>query len=193
MREPASAEVTQLLHQWRDGDKPAFDRLVGVAYEQLKGIGRGLLKRERAGLTLQTQGLVHEAYLRLRELDGMQWCDRKHFYGVAAGVMRRILVERARSRNAEKRGGNVVCVSLDDAKLGLEAPERGVDVLALDAALLRLSEVNEQHARVVELRYFGGLSVEQTGEAMGISPATVKRKWRVARAWLYREMCAPEP
>lgn len=192
MKEPASAEVTQLLHQWRGGDKPAFDRLVGVAYEELKGIGRGLLRRERPGLTLQTQGLVHEAYLRLRELDGMHWCDRKHFYGVAAGVMRRILVERARARNAGKRGGDVVCISLDDAKLGLEAPERGVDVLSLDAALLRLSEVNEQQGRVVELRYFGGLSVEQTAEALGISPATVKRKWRVARAWLYREMCVPE-
>ncbi|MGI9331597.1 MAG: sigma-70 family RNA polymerase sigma factor [Gammaproteobacteria bacterium] len=193
MSERAQAAVTQLLLQWSDGDRPAFDRLVGVAYDELARIGHGLMRRERACMTLQTQGLVHEAYLRLRELDSMRWCDRRHFFSVAAGVMRRVLVERARAKNAVKRGGEVIRVSLDEAEHGQSAPERGVDVLALDAALCRLSEKDEHQGRVVELRYFGGLTVDQTAKTLGMSPATVKRKWNLARAWLYRELCTTTP
>jgi RNA polymerase sigma factor (TIGR02999 family) len=178
----ASGPVTQLLLAWSDGDRAALKELIPVVYPELRRIAGRYLRRERVGHTLQPTALVHEAYVKLIDQSRAQWQNRAQFFGVAAQLMRRILVDHAREHAAAKRGGGVRPVTLIDA---IDAsPGRGIDVVALDEALTRLTALYPEQGRLVELRYFGGLTIEETGEVLGISPATVKRQWAVARAWL---------
>ena len=179
-------DVTDLLLSWRHGDPAALDRLLPLVYDELRRIAARHLRRERAGHSLQPTGLVHEAYLRLVGAPGPEWQDRAHFFGVSARLMRQILVDHARARGAAKRGGAARRVTLTDHVE--PAVERDLDLLALDEALRRLEEMDPVQGRVVELRYFTGLSIEETAEVLGKSPATVNREWRMARAWLRREL-----
>lgn len=181
-----SGEVTQLLEAASAGDPHAFDRVVPLVYEELERIAHGQLAGERADHTLDTGSLVHEAYLKLVGLDRMEWGGRPHFLAVAAGAMRRILIDHARSREAVKRGGGMVAVSLG----GVVAPAHDpiVELLELDGALRRLQEVDDRQARVVELRFFAGMTIEEVAEVLAVSPMTVKRDWTAARAWLNREL-----
>lgn len=167
-------------------EKEALDELMPAVYDELRRQAARYLRREKAGHTLQTTALIHEAYLRLVDQRNVQWQNRAHFFGIAAQMMRRILVDHARTKKRAKRGGSDVKVSLADATIPVN--ERDLDVVALDEALTRLAEIDEQQSRVVELRFFSGLTVEETAEVMGISPATVKRDWSVAKAWLHREL-----
>jgi RNA polymerase sigma factor (TIGR02999 family) len=182
----ASTPVTTLLVRWREGDRQALEELMPLVYEELRRLARHYLRQERSDHTLQSTALVHEAYLRLAGGNAPNWQNRAHFFGVAAHIMRQILVEHARGRDAAKRGGNVCKLALDDAVAPLQQID--VDVVALDRALTELSELDSQQGRIVELRFFGGLTIEDTSEVLGISPATVKRDWVTARAWLYRAM-----
>jgi len=183
--DPAPGEVTRLLTEWKQGDRDALGKLVPLLYRELRRLAGHYLRQERAGHTLQPTALVHEAYLHLAGEDHGDWRDRAHFMAVAAQLMRRILVEYARRRSAAKRGGGVAVVELEDLA-DLREPEL-VEVLAVDEALARLAGIDPQQARVVELRYFAGLTAEETAEALGISPRTVKREWTLASAWLRRE------
>jgi RNA polymerase sigma factor (TIGR02999 family) len=178
--------VTQLLIGWGKGDKEALDQLLPLVYDELRRQAARYLRRERPGHTLQTTALIHEAYIRLVDQKRVQWQNRAHFFGIAAQLMRRILVDHARSRHRVKRGGSDVRVSLAEASLTVKA--RDLDVLAIDEALDHLAQVDERQAKVVELRFFSGLSVEETAEVLQISPATVKREWSMAKAWLHREI-----
>jgi RNA polymerase sigma factor (TIGR02999 family) len=178
--------VTGLLQAWGGGDATALDRLVPIVYEELRRQAQRYLRRETPGHTLQTTALVHEAYLRLVDQRQARWQNRAQFFGVAAQLMRRILVDHARQRQAAKRGGSAIQVPLDEGAVA--GPESDVDLVALDDALTRLAALDPQQARVVELRYFTGLGIEEAAEALGISPATVKREWAMARAWLKREL-----
>jgi RNA polymerase sigma factor (TIGR02999 family) len=181
--------VTELLQSWAEGDEAARDALVPLVYAQLRKIAQKRLRRESDGATIQATGLVHEAFLRLVDQTRVRWQNRAHFFAIAARVMRRILVEQYRARNAAKRGGPaVVRVAIEDVDVA-RAPE-SFDLDVLNRALDRLARQDELHARIVELRYFGGLTLEETAEAVGVSPATVKREWALARAWLKREMAA---
>ncbi len=178
-------DITALLAIWRQGDPSARDQLVRLVYPELRAVAGRQLRGERANHTLQPTALVNEAYLRLSGLDRMQWQDRAHFVRMASRLMREILVDHARRRDAAKRdGGHRVTLT------GLELPadEPGLDVMALDTALARLEQIDPDMARLVELRYFGGLTIEETAEAMALSPATVKRHWQAARAWLFDAM-----
>ena len=177
-------EVTRLLEDWSNGDKAAFDRLVPVVYDELRRLANHYLRRERPGQTLQTTALVHEAYTRLINYKKMRWQDRAHFFAVAAQVMRRILVERARRRQAAKRGEGMVKVSLAGA--AATPDETAAEILALDEALKELAAHDLRKSQLIELRFFGGLTIEETAEVMGLSATTVQREWRAARAWLYR-------
>lgn len=168
------------------GSQAAFDELFPLVYAELRRIAAREMRHERPGRTLQTTALVHEAYLRLLKDASLSFENRSHFLGIAARAMREILIEHARARSARKRGGGAVRITLDD--LTAPVPSPPVDVIALDEALARLARLDQRHARVVELRYFGGLSVEETAAALGLSPATVKRAWTLARAWLFREL-----
>lgn len=179
--------VTRLLLKWTDGDQHALEALLPLVYDELRRLARRYLQGERPGHTLESTALVHEAYLRLVDQD-ISWQGRAHFFAVAANVMRRILVDHARARNAAKRGDGACKVTLDEGLIGTEKSE--VDVLAIDQALTRLSEKDPQQSRIVELRFFAGLSIEDTSEVLKISPATVKREWAMAKAWLFREMRA---
>src|SRR5262245_55544210 len=181
-----SATITQLLIKWRDGDKAAFDELAQRIYGELRGLARYYLRQERPGHTLQPSDLVHEAYLRLVNEKEIDWQNRAHFLGIAAVRMRHILVEHARGRHAAKRGGSEYRLSLGKAERLAEY--RDVNLLALDDALKRSEALDPQKSRIVELRYFGGLTIEETAEALRISPATVKRDWSMARAWLRSEI-----
>lgn len=167
-------------------DQPTVSKLMPVVYDELRRLARNYLRRERPGQTLQATALVNEAYLRLMRDKRHPWQNRTHFFAIAANSMRQILVERARARNAAKRGGSQIRISMTDAVAA--APEQPVDLLLLDQALTRLAALDAQQARIVELRFFTGLSIEETAEAMEISPATVKRDWSMARAWLRLEM-----
>ena len=178
--------VTELLLAWNGGDKAALDQLIPVVYDELRRQASRYLRGERPGHTLQTTGLVNEAYLRLVDQRNVRWQNRAHFFGIAAQLMRRILVDHARAKHREKRGGADLRVSLDDAMMMTKG--RDIDLVTLDEALDRLAKIDPQQSRVVELRFFGGLNVEETAEVLGISPATVKRDWSVAKAWLYREI-----
>jgi len=183
---PAPKEVTQLLIAWGNGDREALDKLVPLVYDELRRIARRYMEREPAGHTLQTTALVNEAYLRLIEQKGMKWQNRAHFFAISAQLMRRILVSMARARHANKRGGDARQVSLDEALVISE--ERAAELVALDEAMNELAALDPRRSRVVELRYFGGLSVEETAEVLKISPETVMREWKRAKAWLYTEL-----
>ena len=167
-------------------DRQSLDSLLPVVYQELKRLAAGYLRRERPGYTLQPTALVNEAYLRLLKDDPQRWQNRAHFCAIAAHSMRQILIERARARDAQKRGGPRARVTLDEALMA--GGERSIDLVALDEALERLAAIDPGQARLVELRFFGGLTVEETADALDISPATVKRHWTVARAWLAREL-----
>jgi|SRR5579859_3947913 len=179
----AAVDVTSLLHAWGRGDEQALDRLVPLVYDELHRLARGYMARERAGHTLQTTALVNEAYLRMVDARGVDWKDRAHFFAICARTMRRILIDSARARRYEKRGAGQSMISLDESlAVGLRP---GKDLLALDDALIHLAEIDPRKSEVVELRFFGGLSVEETAEALRISPKTVKRDWKMAKAWLH--------
>ncbi len=179
--------MSTLLRAWSDGDQNALEKLIPIVYDELHRLARHYMRRERAAHTLQTSALVNEAYMRLVDYKRMQWKDRAHFFAVSSQAMRRILVEHARRHNL-KRGGNVQHVSLDEAALrgGEDA-----DLVAVDRALTALAQIDARKAQIVEMRFFGGLSVEEAAEVLKISPVTVKRDWRAARAWLYHEL-APQ-
>ncbi len=178
--------VTELLVRWRGGDQQALDSLMPLVYEELRSLAHHYLRQERPDHTLQSTALVHEAYIRLVGHNPPALQNRSHFFGVAARLMREILVEHARARRAAKRGGGATVLVLDTAE---DVPEPiDVDVLLLDDALNALARLDERLSRIVELRFFTGLSIDETAEAMGISPATVSREWTTARAWLYRAM-----
>ncbi|MFL6228568.1 MAG: sigma-70 family RNA polymerase sigma factor [Pyrinomonadaceae bacterium] len=179
-------EVTRLLVQLTDGDHDALDALLPLVYAELRRLAASYLRRERDGHTLQPTALVHEAYLRLIDQTQVRWQNRAHFFGVAAQMMRRILVDHARSQQAEKRGGDVQKFSLDE-NIDVSG-ERASDLVPLDEALERLAEIDPTKSRVVELRFFGGLSVEETAEVLGVSAPTVKRQWRMAKAWLFGQV-----
>jgi len=183
--------VTELLQRWTDGDELARDALVPLVYDELRRVARRCLVGQRRDHTLQSTALVHEVFLRLIDQKSVRWDDRMHFFAVAAQLMRRILVDHARRRNAVKRGGNNITLTLDERVVS--AKQRELDVVALDDALNELSRMNPQHCQIVEMRFFTGLSIEETAQALGISPATVKRDWAVARAWLYRELTRTTP
>ena len=178
--------VTQLLIGWSKGDKEALDTLVPLVYDELRRQASRYLRRERVGHTLQTTALIHEAYLRLIDQKNVHWQNRAHFFGIAAQLMRRILVDHARTKKRAKRGGSNIRVSFDEANVMVQGQD--LDIVALDEALERLAEIDEQQSRIVELRFFSGLTVEETAEVLGISPATVKRDWSMAKAWLHREI-----
>jgi RNA polymerase sigma factor (TIGR02999 family) len=179
--------VTDLLQAWASGDQGAFDKLLPLLYDELRRQARRYIRAQPAGQTLQTTALVHEAYLRLVGQSAVAWKGRAHFFGVAAKAMRSILVDHARARNAAKRGGSARAMTLDDAG-GLAGPQASVDVVALHEALERLAEVDSRKSQLVELRYFGGLGIDEVAAVLGVSPATVKREWTTARAWLRREL-----
>ena len=186
MDRDSSNQVTQLLFRWREGDREALEKLMPLVYDELRRLAHHYLRQERSDHTLQSTALVHEAYMRLAGQNPPQWQNRAHFFGIAAHLMRQILVEYARSRGAAKRGANAPRLALDEATALAQQTE--VDVVALDRALQELSELDAQQGRIVELRFFAGLTIEDTSEVLGISPATVKRDWTTARAWLYRAM-----
>jgi len=186
MTDDPSHAVTSLLAQIGHGDQHAMDDLFPLVYAELRRIAAREMRRERPGRTLQATALVHEAYLRLVKDASLSAANRGQFLGIAAHAMREILIDRARARVARKRGGGAVRITLDESLSA--TPGVSIDVLALDEALQRLARLDPRHAQIVELRYFGGLSVEDTAAAMGLSPATVKRAWTMARAWLYREL-----
>ena len=183
--EPPS-EVTLLLQGWRNGDRNALDALLPLVYEELRRLAHFQLQRERQDHTLQTAALVHEAYLRLIGLNPPQWESRTHFFAIAAQLMRQILVDYARRHVAAKRGGGACKLSLEEATL--VSKQKDVDVLSLDDALKTLAKIDPRQSRVVELRFFAGLSLEEISEALEIAPATVQRDWTAARAWLHREI-----
>ena len=186
MPAPSPREVTQLLVAWRAGDRGAFERLVPLVYHELHGLAHARMRGQPPGLTLQTTDLVHEAYERLVGEQHMPWQNRAHFFAVCAQAMRCILVDAARARGAHKRGGQAVRVPFDEARLG--APQPNADVLALDEALAELSKSEPRKAQVVELRYFGGLTVDETAEVLRVSPETVMRDWAMAKLWLLRAL-----
>ena len=186
MARPSLQELSQLLLAWRQGDESAVDKLMPLVYDELHRLAHHYMARERAGHTLQTTALVHEAYMRLIESDRVEWQDRTHFFAIAARVMRRILVDFARRRGYRKRGGDIQKVSLDEALVvGFEPDE---DLVRLDDALNALAAFDSRKARVVELRYFGGLSVEEAAQVLKVAPITIIRDWNVARLWLLREL-----
>lgn len=186
MQTPPPPDITQLLLDWSQGDQAALDQLMPAVYQELRKIANRYLKSERPDHTLQPTALIHEAYLRLINQSWQPWQSRTHFYGVAAQMMRQILVEHARAHAAAKRGGGGQKISLDDATIFSQ--ERASDLVALDDALCSLAAIDARKCRVMELRYFGGLSMEETAEVLGISVATVGREVRLAQAWLHREM-----
>jgi RNA polymerase sigma factor (TIGR02999 family) len=182
----SSAAVTQLLVDWNRGNQAALDELFPIVYDELRRLARSYLRQERSGHTLQPTALVHETYLRLIDQRSVSWQNRAQFFGLAAQMMRRILVNHAVGRHAAKRGGHAERVPLDEALDVLEA--RQVDVVALDAALKALAALDPRQSQIVELRFFGGLTVEETADVVGISPASVKREWAAAKLWLLREL-----
>jgi RNA polymerase sigma-70 factor (ECF subfamily) len=182
--------ITQLLVQWGNGDKEALDKLLPIVYEELRRQAERFLRRERPNHTLQPTALIHEAYLKLINQEHMRWQNRAQFFGIAAQLMRRILVDHARGKQAAKRGGEDVKLQLDEAMIG--GRQKDVNLVTLDEALNRLGQLDEQQGKIVELRYFSGLSIDETSAAVSISPATVKRDWTIAKAWLRREILSDE-
>ncbi|HRI05155.1 MAG TPA: sigma-70 family RNA polymerase sigma factor [Pyrinomonadaceae bacterium] len=186
MGEPRSAEITQILQDWNGGNADAKERLLPFVYDELRRQARFLMSSERSNHTLQPTALVHEAFMRISEQSGIDWQNRGHFYGIASRLMRQILVDHARSHAAVKRGSNAVHFSIDDVQIPVE--ERAHSILCLDEVLERLEQFDEQQAKIVEMRFFGGLSNAEIAETLGISERTVGRDWQTARLWLYREL-----
>jgi RNA polymerase sigma-70 factor (ECF subfamily) len=184
-------DVTQLLRAWSEGDEAALEQLVPLVEAELHRLARAYMSRERKGHTLQATALVNEVFLRLADTPTLRWQDRAHFIGIAARLMRRVLVDHARARGSRKRGGGAEQVPLDDAQLA--TPELPLDVIAVDRALETFARIDRRKSQIVELRFFGGLSVEETADVLGISVETVKRDWRVARLWLSRELQGQTP
>jgi RNA polymerase sigma factor (TIGR02999 family) len=184
---PGPEGVTRLLVEWQNGDEKALESLIPIVYGELRAIARRYLSRESPGHTLQSTALVHETYFKLVGQQRMRWQNRAQFFGIAAQMMRRILVDHARHLSRDKRGGAATKLSLDEAMAKAE-PETEVDLLALDEALTSLALIDPRGARIIELRFFSGLTLDETAEVLGISSGTVKRDWSTARAWLYREM-----
>ena len=187
-----SAEITSLLKAWSEGDTSALDRLTPLLYDELRRLARGYMRHERPGHTLQTTALINEAYLRLVDVKGVDWDGRAHFLAVAARIMRRILVDAARARASAKRGGEMERVdhstAVDFDQLSAPQSNRADDLVALDDALSRLTQLDPRQGQVIELRFFGGLTVEETAGVLNISPQSVMRDWKLARAWLAREL-----
>ena len=186
MNDNGAEHVTQLLVELSKGNHAAVDLLLPLIYDELRRLAANYMRRERQGHTLQPTALVHEAYMRIVDQRSDNWQNRAHFFGVAAQIMRRLLVDYARASNAEKRGYEFQKVSLDENID--KASEQSAELIALDDALKALALIDEQKSRIVELRYFGGLTVEETAEVLGVTPITVKRHWRMAKAWLHRQM-----
>jgi RNA polymerase sigma-70 factor (ECF subfamily) len=187
--EPESAgEITQLLQGWRGGDRKSLDALLPIVYKELRRLAHFQLRQERPDHTLQSSALVNEAYLRLVGLNAPQWESRTHFFAIAAQQMRQILVDYARRHRAEKRGGGVETIALEDATIESPGKNKDVDVLALDDALKALALIDVRKAQVVELKFFGGLNFEEMAEVLNVSAVTISRDWSTARAWLHREM-----
>jgi RNA polymerase sigma factor (TIGR02999 family) len=181
-------DVTQLLAQWSGGSQAALDQLMPLVYGELHRLAGAYLRRERSNHTLQSTALVHEAFMRMVHQQDVQWKNRAHFFAIAAQMIRRILVDYARSQHAEKRGSGAVKLSLDEAMAVPLPSGTDIDLLGLNDALDHLTEMDERQSRIVELRFFAGLSIEETAEVLQLSPATIKREWQTARAWLFREM-----
>lgn len=193
MSDPSPREpVTQLLVEWQNGSQKALDRLIPLVYEELRSIAGRYLARESVGHTLQSTALVHEAYFRLVGQRRVRWQNRAHFFGIAAQMMRRILVDHARRQHRDKRGGPAPKLSLDEA-VAVAEPEVDVDLLALDEALTALARIDPRGARIIELRFFSSLTIDETAAVLDVSTGTVKRDWNAARAWLYREMKQAPP
>ena len=186
MSSPSTNEVTQLLVSWSNGDESALDKLMPLVHQELRRLAKGYMRRERPGHTLQTTALINEAYLRLVDWKNVQWQNRSHFFAVAAQMMRRILVDFARSRPLPKRDGGARLADLDEAAVLTD--EKETDLIALDEALTALAAVDARKSQIVEMKFFGGLSVEETAEVLKLSPVTVMREWSKAKAWLYREL-----
>jgi RNA polymerase sigma factor (TIGR02999 family) len=180
-------EITMWLHEWGLGKENAFDALMPIVYAELHRQAANYLRRERIGHTLQATALINEAYLKLIDQREVNWKNRAHFFGIAAQAMRRILVDHAKARHRNKRGGNQEDLPLEAAEFAVSG-EGGVDLIALDEALTRLALFDERQSKIVELRFFSGMSVEETAEAIGVSTATVKNEWRTAKAWLFQEL-----
>jgi len=189
---PSPSEVTELLVEWQNGNQQALDQLMPLVYGELRAIARRYLSRERSDHTLQSTSLVHEAYFKLVDQRRVQWQNRAHFLGIAAQLMRRILVDHARTAHRLKRGGDMPSLTLD-AAVEASTPAREIDLLALDEALDRLAVIDPRQSRLVELRFFSGLTIEEAAVALGTSPGTVKRDWTTARAWLFRELNQATP
>lgn len=181
-----TGELTQLLLAWSDGDKSALDRLMPLVYQELRRLAHRYMRRERGNHTLQTSALVNEAYLRLIDQTSVRWQNRSQFFAIASQMMRRILVDYARTRGYAKRGGEAIRVSFDEGTVA--AQEQAADLIALNEALNRLAEIDARQSQIVEMRFFGGMSVEETAEALNLSPATIKREWSTARAFLFKTM-----
>lgn len=188
-----AADVTQLLVNWSKGDQASLDQLLPLVYGELRRLASSYLRRERSNHTLQSTALVHEAFMRLVNQQDVQWKNRAHFYAIAAQMIRRILVDYARSQHAEKRGSGAVKLALDEAMAVAQTPATDIDLLGLNDALDQLAALDERQSRIVELRFFAGLSIEETAEVMHLSAATIKREWQTARAWLFREMTNNAP
>ena len=186
MASSSSQPVTELLARWKSGDVSARDALVPLVYDELRRIARRCMSHQSSSNTLQPTALVHEAYLRLARHDSMDWQDRAHFFALAAQMMRQILVDHARKQAAAKRGGNAITVVVDEGSA--VSKERNLDLIALDDAMKRLASLDPRQCQIVELRFFGGLSIEETAQTVNISPATTKREWATARLWLHRTM-----
>lgn len=191
MATSSSHEITQLLTAWGDGDSSVLERLTQLVYQELRSLARRYLARENRGHSLESAALVNEAWLRLIDQKNVRWQNRAHFFGISAQLMRRILVDMARARKNKKRGGEARLIILDEALVIAEAP--GKDLIALDDALKSLEAIDQRKCRVVELRFFGGLSVDETAEVLKISPETVMRDWKMAKVWLHRELSREEP
>ena len=188
MSEGRAADVTRLLHEWKAGDRDAFDRLMPIVYRELHALASRQLAGEWRHGRMQTTAVVSEAYERLFRQRNVDWQNRGHFFAIAAQLMRRILVDHARHEQREKRGGNAMPVALDDAVLPAPPPSDVVDTLDLDRALTRLETLDPDAARLVELRFFAGLTIEETASALGVSVASVKREWALVKGWLHREL-----
>lgn len=179
-------QVTQLLIDWRNGDRDALDQLMPLVYDELRRIAKRSRRAHPSGNTLQTTDLINEAYLKLAGKSGIDWQDRVHFFAVAARVMRYLLIDNARAKQSAKRGGGAAQISLNE--VALISPERSREILALDEALERLAAMDERKSRIIEMRYFAGMNIEEVAEVLNVSEVTVKREWTRAKAWLYREL-----